>query len=190
MNFDLIVLQQRLYVGLDFTNYIRIQNVSRRKTRLGSIYKSVTCTTAGKPQTNSTFINHRNPINQNQKNRSTKMQTSPDSQNPNQQHNLKINQRVHSTGDYRRIGTVKYIGEVKNYSGIWIGVDWDNCDGKHDGSVNGVRYFTSQFPNSASFVRPHNLSSGVSLLQALNIRYRTSSTKEELGIHFNNIFIN
>ncbi|KAK1422181.1 hypothetical protein QVD17_25125 [Tagetes erecta] len=107
------------------------------------------------------------------------MQTSPDLQNPNQ-HNFKINQRVHSTGDYRRIGTVKYIGEVKNYSGIWIGVEWDNSDGKHDGSVNGVRYFTAQFPNSASFVRPHNLSSGVSLLQALNIRYRTSSTKEEL----------
>ncbi|KAJ0818925.1 putative CAP Gly-rich domain-containing protein [Helianthus annuus] len=113
------------------------------------------------------------------------MQTSTVSEPPNQP-DFKIGQRVHYTGDYRRIGTVRYIGEVEGYSGIWIGVEWDNCDGKHDGSVNGVRYFTAQFPKSASFARPHNLSTGVSLLQALNIRYRTSSTKEELGIQFLN----
>ncbi|XP_076907204.1 tubulin-folding cofactor E-like [Bidens hawaiensis] len=107
------------------------------------------------------------------------MQTTPDSETP-QQCDFKIGQRIHSAGDYRRIGTVKYVGPVQGYSGIWVGVDWDNCDGKHDGSVNGVRYFNAHFPKSASFARPHNLSSGVSLLQALNIRYRTTSTKEEL----------
>ncbi|KAI3761099.1 hypothetical protein L1987_51507 [Smallanthus sonchifolius] len=107
------------------------------------------------------------------------MRTSSDSENP-KQCDFKIGQRVHWAGDYRRIGTVKYVGQVEGYSGIWIGVEWDNCDGKHDGSVNGVRYFNAQFPKSASFARPHNLSTGVSLLQALNIRYRTSSTKEEL----------
>lgn len=101
-------------------------------------------------------------------------------ENP-KQCDFKINQRVHWTGDYRRIGTVKYIGQVQGYSGDWIGIDWDNRDGKHDGSVNGVRYFTAQFPNSASFARPHNLTTGVSLLQALYLRYRTDSTKEELG---------
>nr|XP_043615247.1 tubulin-folding cofactor E [Erigeron canadensis] len=105
------------------------------------------------------------------------MQTS--SENP-QQCDFKLGQRVHWTGDPHRIGTVKYIGPVSGYSGTWVGVDWDNRDGKHDGSVNGVRYFNAQFPNSASFARPHNLSSGVSLLQALDMRYRTSSTKEEL----------
>ncbi|KAK9054270.1 hypothetical protein SSX86_025348 [Deinandra increscens subsp. villosa] len=107
------------------------------------------------------------------------MQTSPHLETP-KQCDFKIGQRVHWVGDYRRIGTVKYVGQVEGYSGLWIGVDWDNCDGKHDGSVNGVRYFTAQFPNSASFARPHTLTTGVSLLQALNIRYRTSSTKEEL----------
>lgn len=74
---------------------------------------------------------------------------------------------------------MKYVGQVEGYSGNWVGVEWDNRDGKHDGSVNGVRYFNAQFPKSASFARPHNLSTGVSLLQALDIRYRTSSTKEE-----------
>ncbi|KAL8257147.1 hypothetical protein R6Q59_029188 [Mikania micrantha] len=108
------------------------------------------------------------------------MQNSSDLEHP-KQCEFRIGQRVHSAGDYRRIGSVKYVGEVEGYSGIWIGVEWDNCDGKHDGSVNGVRYFNAQFPKSASFARPHNLSTGVSLLQALNTRYRTSSTKEELN---------
>ncbi|GFY95242.1 tubulin folding cofactor E [Actinidia rufa] len=95
---------------------------------------------------------------------------------------FRIGQRVHSTGDTRRIGTVKYVGPVEGYSGNWVGVDWDNGASKHDGSVNGVRYFHAQSHNSASFVRPPNLSSGISLLQALEIRYKTTSTKEEEGI--------
>lgn len=104
---------------------------------------------------------------------------------PTQQCEFKIGQRVHWAGDSQRIGTVKYVGPVEGYSGDWIGIDWDNRDGgKHDGSVNGVRYFIAQFPKSASFARPHNLSTGVSLLQALEIRYRTTSTKEEEGMQF------
>ncbi|KVH88820.1 CAP Gly-rich domain-containing protein [Cynara cardunculus var. scolymus] len=108
----------------------------------------------------------------------SEMQSSSDLENP-KQCEFKIGQRVHWAGDCRRIGTVKYVGEVEGYSGNWVGVEWDNRDGKHDGSVNGVRYFNAQFPKSASFARSHNLSTGVSLLQALDIRYRTSSTKEE-----------
>ncbi|KAJ9567752.1 hypothetical protein OSB04_003718 [Centaurea solstitialis] len=108
-----------------------------------------------------------------------KMQSSTTAMANPQQCDFKIGQRVHWAGDCRRIGTVKYVGPVQGYSGDWIGVEWDNRDGKHDGSLNGVRYFDAQFPDSASFARPHNLSSGVSLLQALDIRYRTSSTKEE-----------
>ncbi|XP_047251762.1 tubulin-folding cofactor E isoform X4 [Capsicum annuum] len=90
-----------------------------------------------------------------------------------------MGQRVHLTGDTRRIGTVKYVGAVEWYEGNWVGVDWDNGDGKHDGSHNGVRYFEAQGPKTASFVRPHNLSSGVTLLKALEFRYHGESTKEE-----------
>lgn len=108
----------------------------------------------------------------------TDMQTSPDSPD------FKIGQRVHSAGDTRRMGTVKYVGEVAGYSGNWVGVDWDkDGEGKHDGSINGVHYFEAKSPNSASFARPHNLSSGITLLQALDLRYRSISTKEEEGIH-------
>ncbi|XP_077231741.1 tubulin folding cofactor E / Pfifferling (PFI) isoform X2 [Tasmannia lanceolata] len=92
---------------------------------------------------------------------------------------FRIDQRVHSSTDSRRIGTVKYVGPIEGYSGIWVGVDWDNGEGKHDGSVNGVRYFQAKDAKSGSFVRAENLSSGVSFLEALNLRYRGDSTKEE-----------
>ncbi|XP_059659317.1 tubulin-folding cofactor E [Cornus florida] len=106
-------------------------------------------------------------------------QDSPSKPNPDSSE-LGIGQRVHSAGDCRRIGTVKYVGVVEGYSGEWVGVDWDNEDeGKHDGSINEVRYFQAKSAKSASFVRPKNLSTGISLLQALEIRYRTTSTKEE-----------
>ncbi|KAJ8625342.1 hypothetical protein MRB53_033872 [Persea americana] len=92
---------------------------------------------------------------------------------------FRVGQRVHISGDPRRIGMVKYVGPVEGYSGIWVGVDWDNGEGKHDGSLNGIRYFQANGDKSASFVRPQNLGTGISLLEALDLRYRSDSTKEE-----------
>ncbi|KAG8378536.1 hypothetical protein BUALT_Bualt08G0147200 [Buddleja alternifolia] len=114
------------------------------------------------------------------------MQTTFNSRDPTREQtqdpetSFRVGQRVHFIGQSRRIGTVKYLGPVDGYSGNWIGVEWDaDGEGKHDGSHNGVRYFTARGHNAASFVRPHNLSAGASLLQALEARYRTASTKEE-----------
>lgn len=101
-------------------------------------------------------------------------ESSPDS--------FKLGQRVHSANDPSRIGTVKYVGPVQGYSGTWVGVDWDNGEGKHDGSVNGVRYFQAKSERSGSFVRTQNLSPGISFLEALHIRYKGESTKEEEGM--------
>ncbi|KAJ8760548.1 hypothetical protein K2173_015215 [Erythroxylum novogranatense] len=92
---------------------------------------------------------------------------------------LVLDQRVHLANDPRRVGTVKYLGAVQGYPGTWVGVDWDNGDAKHDGSVNGVRYFHARSQSSGSFFRTHNLSSGISFLEALHLRYRGQSTKEE-----------
>ncbi|KAF8411905.1 hypothetical protein HHK36_004463 [Tetracentron sinense] len=92
---------------------------------------------------------------------------------------FRIGQRVHAAGDSRRIGTVKYTGPVDGYSGIWVGVDWDNAEARHDGSINVVRYFQAKGEKSGSFVRPQNLKRGISLLEALELRYRGNSTKEE-----------
>ncbi|XP_008775749.2 tubulin-folding cofactor E isoform X2 [Phoenix dactylifera] len=92
---------------------------------------------------------------------------------------FRVGQRVHAIGNPRRTGTVRYVGEVEGHVGEWVGVDWDDGEGKHDGSVNGVRYFAAAGERSASFVRPKNLSAGISFIEALHLRYRGDSTKEE-----------
>ncbi|XP_073277016.1 tubulin-folding cofactor E [Primulina huaijiensis] len=93
---------------------------------------------------------------------------------------FKVDQRVHYAGQPQRTGVVKYVGPLEGYSGAWIGVDWDaDGVGKHNGTHNGVVYFTARGHDTASFLRPHNLSAGVSLLEALQTRYQTASTKEE-----------
>ena len=40
--------------------------------------------------------------------------------------------------------TIRFIGPVDSSKGEWLGVEWDDpTRGKHDGSHNGKRYFTS-----------------------------------------------
>ncbi|KAJ8507481.1 hypothetical protein ONZ45_g10144 [Pleurotus djamor] len=71
-------------------------------------------------------------------------------------------------------GTVRYAGPVEHTNGLWLGIEWDDPSrGKHDGLHDGKRYFTCRVPNSGSFLRPtaHNLSYGVSFLQALLAKY-------------------
>ncbi|KAF4368022.1 hypothetical protein F8388_002633 [Cannabis sativa] len=96
-----------------------------------------------------------------------------------QENEFRLGQRVHSAGDPWRIGTVRYLGPVQGYSGSWVGVDWDSEDAKHDGSINGVRYFQAKSERSGSFFRTHNLSSGISLIEALRLRYQGETTEEE-----------
>ncbi|KZV33102.1 hypothetical protein F511_03368 [Dorcoceras hygrometricum] len=93
---------------------------------------------------------------------------------------FKVDQRVHYAAQPQKTGVVKYVGPLDGYSGDWVGVDWDaDGNGRHNGSHNGVAYFTARGHDTASFLRPHNLSAGVSLLEALQTRYQTASTKEE-----------
>lgn len=40
-------------------------------------------------------------------------------------------------------GTVRFVGEVDNTSGVWLGIEWDDPNrGKHDGLKDGKRYFS------------------------------------------------
>lgn len=94
---------------------------------------------------------------------------------------FRVGQRVHAVGNARRTGTVRYVGALEGHAGAWVGIDWDDGEGKHGGSVNGVRYFFAAGERSASFVRPKNLSAGISFIEALHLRYRGDSTKEEEG---------
>ncbi|KAK8956744.1 hypothetical protein KSP39_PZI000251 [Platanthera zijinensis] len=90
-----------------------------------------------------------------------------------------VGRRVHTVGNPQRIGTVLYIGPVEGQAGEWVGVEWDDGNGKHDGVVAGVRYFMASREMSASLVRSKSLSIGISFLKALHLRYRGESTKEE-----------
>ncbi|XP_078434131.1 tubulin folding cofactor E / Pfifferling (PFI) [Wolffia australiana] len=92
---------------------------------------------------------------------------------------FRVSQRIHAVGDPQRTGTVRYVGSVEGYDGCWVGVDWDDGQGKHDGAVNGVRYFSAKGSTTASLIRPRNLSSGIAFMEALRLRYRGESTREE-----------
>ncbi|XP_062230482.1 tubulin-folding cofactor E-like isoform X2 [Phragmites australis] len=94
---------------------------------------------------------------------------------------FRLGQRVHAAGDPRRVGTVLYLGPLEGHSGEWVGVDWDDgAGGRHDGSVAGRRYFVAAGECSASFARPTALSEGITLPDALRLRYRVDDfTKEE-----------
>uniref|UniRef100_A0A3B5LRQ7 Tubulin-specific chaperone E n=1 Tax=Xiphophorus couchianus TaxID=32473 RepID=A0A3B5LRQ7_9TELE len=72
--------------------------------------------------------------------------------------------------------TVRYVGHVSPYEGLWLGVEWDNPErGKHDGSHEGVRYFTCRNPKGGSFVRPQKVSFGVDFLTAVYLTYQTNA---------------
>ncbi|KAF7273590.1 hypothetical protein GWI33_013698 [Rhynchophorus ferrugineus] len=69
-------------------------------------------------------------------------------------------------------GTVRYIGKLPNYSGIWYGIEWDDSSrGKHNGTVNGVQYFETKHPTAGSFVRGEKINFGQSLIEAIIVRY-------------------
>ncbi|XP_062594873.1 uncharacterized protein LOC134256228 [Saccostrea cucullata] len=53
----------------------------------------------------------------------------------------------------RSSGIVKYVGNLKDRAGIFVGVELDDEeDGKHDGVYNGVRYFNCK-PSKGLFVK-------------------------------------
>ncbi|KAH9323023.1 hypothetical protein KI387_017662 [Taxus chinensis] len=93
---------------------------------------------------------------------------------------FEVGQRVQSLEKGpKKIGAVKYLGPVQGYEGIWAGVDWDDGEGRHSGIVNGVRYFDAAGEKSASFVRLHSLSKGITFLEALLRRYKGDSISKE-----------
>ncbi|XP_030580415.1 tubulin-specific chaperone E [Archocentrus centrarchus] len=82
--------------------------------------------------------------------------------------------------------TVWYFGPVPPTTGLWLGVEWDNPErGKHDGSHEGVQYFTCRHPTGGSFVRLAKVSFGVDYLTAVRQVYEINSQEvlsEEISI--------
>ena len=61
-------------------------------------------------------------------------------------------------GDRR--GAVRFVGKVPGLApGFWVGVQFDEPVGKHDGTVKGVRYFECA-ANFGGMVRPDKVEQG------------------------------
>ena len=98
----------------------------------------------------------------------------------------------HATGDSKpsigsrvQIGnckaTVKYFGEVKDQTGNWIGLEWDDAArGKNDGSTSRSRYFSCRQAGAGSFMRREKFASqailGRDILSSLQDRYGDQSS--------------
>ncbi|XP_052256727.1 CAP-Gly domain-containing linker protein 3-like isoform X3 [Dreissena polymorpha] len=54
------------------------------------------------------------------------------------------------------LGCVRYIGPTDFGEGVWIGVELRTAKGKHDGSVQGKRYFSCR-PDHGLIVRPNKI---------------------------------
>eukprot|EP00983_Pelagomonas_calceolata_P062429 1147312-Pelagomonas_calceolata.AAC.1 len=82
----------------------------------------------------------------------------------------------------RHRATVKYVGPVSGQEGTWLGLEWDDASrGKHDGEVEGTKYFQCSRPGAGSFVRAEKVNTrGSSVLEALLSRY--SNKCGELGL--------
>ncbi|XP_045457461.1 tubulin-specific chaperone E [Melitaea cinxia] len=91
-----------------------------------------------------------------------------------------IGSRVKCNDDF---GTVKYIGEVQGYKGVWYGVEWDKAErGKHDGSVDDVQYFKTTKPNAGSFIRPNKIAPYKTCAEAIR-RYYGDREDETVAAH-------
>ncbi|KAJ2734765.1 hypothetical protein IW152_002088 [Coemansia sp. BCRC 34962] len=64
-----------------------------------------------------------------------------------------------SEGEFRKRGTVRFVGETAFRPGYWVGVEYDEPMGKNDGSVDGTRYFQCA-AGHGSFVRPDKVTTG------------------------------
>ncbi|CDO93880.1 unnamed protein product [Kluyveromyces dobzhanskii CBS 2104] len=94
---------------------------------------------------------------------------------------ISVNDRLNIGGEYC---TVRFIGSLPAWpNNVAYGLEWDNVErGKHNGSLNGVRYFeTSNGENAGSFMKDDKLTKHelerFSFEEALLMRYGdTSST--------------
>ncbi|XP_054711721.1 CAP-Gly domain-containing linker protein 1-like [Uloborus diversus] len=70
-------------------------------------------------------------------------------------HDFKIDDKVWVNGT--KPGCLKFLGKTQFAPGLWAGVLLDDAEGKNDGSVAGVKYFSCE-PMRGIFTRPQKLS--------------------------------
>ncbi|XP_027360769.1 tubulin-folding cofactor B [Abrus precatorius] len=73
--------------------------------------------------------------------------------------NIKVGSRCEVEPGEKR-GVVKFVGRAESLGpGFWVGVQYDEPLGKHDGMVKGVRYFEC-LPSHGGMVRPDKVQVG------------------------------
>lgn len=70
-------------------------------------------------------------------------------------------------------GILRYFGPTKFAAGDWCGIELSCLDGKHDGALKGVRYFTCP-PNQGIFAPSHKVA-----LVSKTVSTETKSSKEQ-----------
>lgn len=70
--------------------------------------------------------------------------------------------------------TIRYIGEIQERKGVWVGVEWDNSDqGEHSGRIHEHQYFQTEHGEaSGSFLGLEDIAVGTTLVEALIERYK------------------
>ncbi|KAJ0410333.1 hypothetical protein P43SY_002665 [Pythium insidiosum] len=87
---------------------------------------------------------------------------------------IEIGTRV-SIGASGKTGVVRYVGEVDDLAGEWVGIELDKPEGKHSGDLNGKVYFTCP-PNHGVFVRKMQ-SENEELVDELRLENATQSSE-------------
>ncbi|KAK7279108.1 hypothetical protein RJT34_24152 [Clitoria ternatea] len=73
--------------------------------------------------------------------------------------NIKVGSRCEVEPGAKR-GVIKFVGRAESLgTGFWVGVQYDEPLGKHDGMVKGVRYFECP-PSHGGMVRPEKVKVG------------------------------
>ncbi|XP_034530170.1 CAP-Gly domain-containing linker protein 4-like isoform X2 [Notolabrus celidotus] len=80
---------------------------------------------------------------------------------------LQLGDRVVIAG--QKVGTLRFCGSTEFSGGLWAGVELDKSEGKNDGSVAGVHYFTCRMK--------HGIFAPLSKISKPLERHKTSNTK-------------
>uniref|UniRef100_A0A3Q3IAJ2 CAP-Gly domain-containing protein n=1 Tax=Monopterus albus TaxID=43700 RepID=A0A3Q3IAJ2_MONAL len=86
---------------------------------------------------------------------------------------IQLGDRVVIAG--QKVGTLRFCGSTEFAGGLWAGVELDKPEGKNDGSVAGVQYFTCRVKHGIFSPLPK-------ILKPLE-RHKTSTTKSSTSIH-------
>lgn len=74
----------------------------------------------------------------------------------------------------QKVGTLRFCGSTEFSGGLWAGVELDKPEGKNDGSVAGVQYFTCRMK--------HGIFAPLSKISKPSEKHKTSATKTSVPV--------